>query len=369
MSARCVRARLSLAKLERSAATPRTADAASSPLGPRAFWYAAVASQRLRDGPLAVRVLDADLVLFRDDTGAPRALDDRCIHRGAQLSLGEVRDGALACRYHGWRYGGDGGCVHIPSLAAGQSIPKGVGVRALPCAERDGYVWTWMGDAADPAEPPAIDGFAAFNWVQGATPLKCAALAAIENNLDWCHPVFTHPFTHGQFFINQAMGFRDQAIEMRMTELGLTVFSPPARSADSPIPDDVLTTLAFELPDRVTVSFAGGPQGPMKIVMHMVPTGPATCRQEWMVSTGAVADRAAPTIAWSDTLPTIFEQDRLVLESVQLAHDREGFGFERSVEADAPTLLARRIYALAIEGRWREGRGKLTQRRELRVRA
>ena len=336
---------------------------------PRAFWYAALASQRLGERPAAVRVLDQELALFRGADGAARAVQDRCAHRGAQLSLGEVKDGDLACRYHGWRYGGGGQCVHIPSLVAGQEIPRGIGVRGFPCAERDGYVWVWMGEGA-PADPPSgIADFGRFSWVQGALTLNCEALAVIENNLDWCHPVFAHPFTHGQFFMNQAMGFSDQTLEMRLTLHGLTVFSPPTSDAAEPIPDAAWVKLTFELPDRVTVAFSQGPQGPMRIVMHMVPTGPATCRQEWLVSTGPAPEGEAPTLAWSDEPQAIFEQDRLVMESAQLAFAREGHGFERSVEADAPTLLARRIYALAAAGRWAEGRDGLTQRRLVRVRS
>ena len=336
---------------------------------PREAWHAAVASQRLADTPLAARVLDWDIALYRDANGHPRAVHDRCAHRGAQLSLGEVTDGALACRYHGWRYGADGGCVHIPSLVAGQEIPRGIGVRGFPCAERDGYVWVWMGDGVPSNPPSGIAHFDQFRWVQGALTLNCEALAVIENNLDWCHPVFAHPFTHGQFFMNQATGFRDQTLEMRLTPTGLTVFSPPTDNAAEPIPDAAWVQLTFELPGRVTVAFSQGPQGPMRIVMHMVPTGAATCRQEWLVSTGPAPEGEAPAVAWSDEPQPIFEQDRLVMESAQLAFAREGHGFERSVEADAPTLLARRIYALAAADRWAEGRAGLTKRRLVRVRS
>jgi hypothetical protein len=56
-----------------------------------------------------------------------------------------------------------------------------------------------------------------------------------------------------------------------------------------------------------------------------------------------------------------------VLESCQLAFHRDGHAFEKSVEADAPTLRARRIYA--SEGRWTQGAGALTARRVLTVRA
>lgn len=313
---------------------------------PREAWHAALASSRLGEKPVAAKVLDHRIALFRDGEGRACAVQDRCAHRGVELHLGEVKDGVLACPYHGWRYGADGVCAHIPSLAGGQAIAKGVGVRGFACAEADGYVWVWTGKDAPAGPPRSIDGFPDFNWLQGALDLDCTALAVIENNLDWCHPVFAHPYTHGMFFMNQAMGFRDQQIELRQTDAGLMVFQPATAGADDPIPDRPFVALTYEAPDRVTVAFDGGPQGAVRIVMHMVPTGPATCRQEWLITTGP-AEGAAPTLAWSEQPQPIFEQDRVVLESAQRAFAAEGHGFERSVEADAPTLMARRLYARA----------------------
>ncbi len=335
---------------------------------PREHWHAAIASSRLADKPVAVPVLDHRLALFRDAEGRPHAVQDRCAHRGVELHLGEVKDGALACPYHGWRYGGDGRCVHIPSLVQGAEIAAGVGVRGFACAERDGYVWVWTGQGAPPAGPPAIADFDAFNWQQGALELDCHVLAVIENNLDWCHPVFAHPYTHGMFFMNQAMGFRDQQVELRRTANGLVVFQPPAASAEAPIPDNAFVLLEYELPDRVIVAFNGGPGGAMRIVMHMVPTGPATCRQEWLLSTGPADPAAGPAVTWSDEPQPIFEQDRALMVSAQAAVDAEGRDFERSVEADAPTLMARRAYDLACDGRWAEGAARLADRRVLNVR-
>ena len=62
-------------------------------------------------------------------------------------------------------------------------------------------------------------------------------------------------------------------------------------------------------------------------------------------------------------------QDRRIVESAQPWHDREGGAFERSVEADASTLLARKIVDLASRGEWETKRASLPQRRLVRVRA
>jgi len=56
------------------------------------------------------------------------------------------------------------------------------------------------------------------------------------------------------------------------------------------------------------------------------------------------------------------------MESGQASFDAEGHDFERSVEADAPTLLARRVYALACAGRWASDADRLPRRRVLNVR-
>ena len=51
-------------------------------------------------------------------------------------------------------------------------------------------------------------------------------LQKIENNLDWCHPYFAHPWRHGQFYATRLRGFREQCYEVRTTETGLVVFAP-----------------------------------------------------------------------------------------------------------------------------------------------
>ncbi len=53
-------------------------------------WYVAALSTEVSDTPLARTVVDEKIVLYRDSKGAVIALEDRCAHRQAPLSLGEV---------------------------------------------------------------------------------------------------------------------------------------------------------------------------------------------------------------------------------------------------------------------------------------
>lgn len=324
---------------------------------PRDHWYVAAASAELGDQPLGVTLFALPVVLFRGKAGEPVALHDRCPHRAAPLSLGAVNEGEVVCPYHGWRFGASGACTHIPSLLDGQRIAKGVGVRPLPSLEAQGHVWVWMGEGPPaPPRPPAIEDFAQAAWMQGALDLACEAIAPIENNLDFCHPNFTHPGTHPQYFEIQRHGFRTIPLELATTETGLVVRTqaPGVR-------------LVFDLPDRVIV--ASPMPGGRLIVIHHTPTTPGHCRQHWMIALEAPAAGPAGSVRWTDGPAEIFEQDRRILEAAQLRYDQEDPAFERSVEADAPTLLVRRIIDAATAGRWDEERPRLARTRELVVRS
>ena len=60
-------------------------------------WYVAAWDHELIDGKLLARtLLDRPVVLYKGDSGKAVALDDRCCHRGAKLSMGAGAK-AIAC--------------------------------------------------------------------------------------------------------------------------------------------------------------------------------------------------------------------------------------------------------------------------------
>ena len=116
-------------------------------------WHPVLAAQALGTAPLAVRVLSNDLVLWRDGTGAVRAFEDRCPHRGTRLSLGRVQEGRLECPYHGWQFEGSGRCVHIPAEPA---FRPAAAQSACSRAVREAHAMWWvrLDDAPDAAPGP-----------------------------------------------------------------------------------------------------------------------------------------------------------------------------------------------------------------------
>ena len=74
-----------------------------------------------------VAVAGRELIFLRHSDGTPRALLNRCAHRGAQLisrTCGHAR--RIRCAYHGWTFGTDGALkqLPLPDGYAGDDAPR-----------------------------------------------------------------------------------------------------------------------------------------------------------------------------------------------------------------------------------------------------
>lgn len=165
----------------------------------RNAWYLAGWSEELSTRPLARRLFDRAIVLFRDSAGAPQALVDRCPHRFAPLSRGSVKEDGLACPYHGLTFSGSGHCVRNPFST---DIPAGARVDAWTIVERHGALWLWGGDRAA-ADAALIPEFSAMDDVPGARVIRGYSLIeapyefGIDNLMDLSHIEFVHRGSFG----------------------------------------------------------------------------------------------------------------------------------------------------------------------------
>ena len=163
----------------------------------RRFWYPVIPLERLSDGPKRFELLGEALVLFLGADGAPAALEDRCCHRSARLSLGSVTEGVLACAYHGWQYDRSGQCVRMPQVPDQKPGPQRR-VKAFRCEARYGYAWVALEEPlyAIPRIPEAENpGFRLVHEFYEVW--NTAALRVMENELDMAHPSFVHLGTFG----------------------------------------------------------------------------------------------------------------------------------------------------------------------------
>ncbi len=167
----------------------------------RNTWYIAAEPQEVGSKPLARTYLGRPLVLFRTGSGKVVALDDRCPHRFAPLSLGRVIGETLRCGYHGAQFDCHGRCVAVP----GQSIvPPKAAVGSYPVAEKHGYLWIWPGDPALATGLETIPDFLYRSdhpdWHGGYGHFESiqANYNLINDNLfDITHAEYVHPESFG----------------------------------------------------------------------------------------------------------------------------------------------------------------------------
>jgi phenylpropionate dioxygenase-like ring-hydroxylating dioxygenase large terminal subunit len=148
--------------------------------------------------PRRVQVLGAELVLWRDAAGAVVAAPDRCPHREAPLSLGQVTAGCLTCCYHGWTFGAGGRCELVPSSGAGRAVPPAAHLRPLVVTECYGLVWLCPGRPRSAPPRIAQDGDPAFRRINsGVQTWRTSVTRMTDNFLDTAHFPYVHAGTFG----------------------------------------------------------------------------------------------------------------------------------------------------------------------------
>ncbi|WP_449540251.1 Rieske 2Fe-2S domain-containing protein [Ferdinandcohnia sp. Marseille-Q9671] len=155
-------------------------------------WVVAAKAETIKEEPQQVIVLGERIVLFRTEDGI-HAFKDLCVHRGAALSLGCVKDGQLVCPYHGWEYNSEGECTKIPQLPEGRAIPlKAKAIKYL-CREEYGYVWVNLNNNNPKMftyRPFLDDSYRNVLW--GQTEIHANPPRVVENFLDVGHLAFVH---------------------------------------------------------------------------------------------------------------------------------------------------------------------------------
>ncbi len=110
-------------------------------------WYAVSGCSDLPPGSArAVQLNGQDIVLWRSEGGVAHAWQNRCLHRGMRLSLGQVRGELLSCRYHGWQFNQLAQCTRMPAQPA-ITPANTLCVPSYSCAERNGMIWVNLNHA------------------------------------------------------------------------------------------------------------------------------------------------------------------------------------------------------------------------------
>jgi phthalate 4,5-dioxygenase len=163
----------------------------------RRFWLPALLSTELPEPdcpPIRVKLMNEQLVAFRDSTGKVGLVANNCPHRGASLFFGRNEEAGLRCVYHGWKFDATGECVDMPNEPAESDFKHKVRVTAYPTEEAGGVIWAYMGPPEKrpplprpewtlvPPEQRVVSRYIQENnWVQG-----------LEGGIDSSHVSFLH---------------------------------------------------------------------------------------------------------------------------------------------------------------------------------
>ena len=178
---------------------------AGTPVGEwfRRFWLPVAGCDELKDLPKAIRILDEELVVFRDGSGQVGCLELHCSHRGTSLEFGLIEQEGIRCCYHGWLYGVDGKILDTPGEPPDSTYKERLRHGTYPTHEQAGLVFVYMGPPEKKPPFPLLDTFdvPGFRLKLGRTRLTpCNWLQCEDNIMDPVRTSFLHTRSSGTQF-------------------------------------------------------------------------------------------------------------------------------------------------------------------------
>jgi len=287
--------------------------------GLRDLWYPVVASWEVSSTPLGITRLGEKIALWRDKEGRVRALEDRCPHRGARLSMGWNLGDRLACWYHGVEVDGHGVVKDVPAVSACPLVGTRC-LRSYPVQERHGAVFVYFGvvDGDEVPElglPPELEDTDQYSHFLCTAAWKCGYEYAIDNVMDPMHGAYLHAVSH-----SMAEGDRSSEMQVVPTDTGFLFEKTGQRGVNFDWVEFGHSG-AFWLRLSIPYRKQFGPGGPFWIVGMAVPVDERHCRVFfWRIRKVQGWQRDAWRFLYRYRLEKlhweVHEQDRLILEGM-----------------------------------------------------
>ena len=166
----------------------------------RRFWQPIFHSAELPAGRAKpVKVMNVDYTVYRGEDGKPYLTQQRCPHRGLQLSTGTVEGSSIRCFYHGWMFDRTGACVQQP--AEFPPFCDRIKIKTYPCQDYLGFVFAYLGEEEPAPEMPRYPDFESIEGILETDSYfrGCNYFSNLENGLDLTHSGFVHRNNPGSF--------------------------------------------------------------------------------------------------------------------------------------------------------------------------
>ena len=321
-------------------------------------WYVAALAEEVTRTPLRRTILEQDIVFYRKEDGTPVALQNRCAHRSYPLSCGPLKGDRIMCNYHGFEYGPDGRCTHVPSMA---SPPAAVRVRSYDVIECGPFIWIWTGDPEFPdrrsrfIDQPWYDP-KKWRWVAEYIPMNANYLGLHENLFDLSHFPFLHTFAKGKL---ELASYRPK-VQMHADRLHacgeMHNFSVPPLARDAlglegPVTEISNNTIygpAMHIGDVEWVDSASPPTRFKRMIIHCAtPASQLFTHYFWAISRNGGLDIEALDEADRGLGNLAFNEDRVALEAIEeiYRNDKRPDFREKIVPQDNGAIQALRFLA------------------------
>jgi phenylpropionate dioxygenase-like ring-hydroxylating dioxygenase large terminal subunit len=307
-------------------------------------WTPVLPLNELTSNPLATELAGERIVLFQDNEQQWHALIDRCPHRGAALSLGQVtEEGHLRCRYHGWRYDGTGQCMAVPLNNLKDTALAKIRATVVPTKIIGGALWVYTTTEPltdmppDPILPDSLDGDPDM-FIAHHQEWQAHWTRAQENFLDFAHPPYTHEQTIGTYLYDFAETGGTVRVETEPTEFGMTMKS--FRDAS-----DSYFRLDWYRPNLSILNFGTSTKNWMHV--FCIPINEKNTRVMTVRRSSTSRHVEGFERHTTDTDHPILDEDRIVVESQ--SGDILSNPQEISVASDGPALAFRRWYEALLD--------------------
>lgn len=326
---------------------------AQRPGHPFDCWYVAAASEEVGTQLLPRRLLGTQVLLYRRRSGDVVALQDRCPHRALPLSMGQLLDDQVVCRYHGFTFDGSGSCVLVPSQ---DNVPYGADVRSFPVREEEPFVWVWLGQPSRShgTAPPRLPWLTDPGWtVFGGSETVAAGFMLLHDNaLDRTHFAFVHPDTSPRGYLDEPPPLQVEVTETSVSyarefrpgslagwQAAAAGLSPDARCVQRE--SGVFVSPALHI-DHMQIESTGALFRTV-FVRAFTPVDAGSTLVIWRVARDFARDEATASEGLRRVHERSMFEDRPLLEAIQATLDREGPSRPVHAAADAASVKAQQI--------------------------
>lgn len=162
----------------------------------RRYWHPVAAAAELTDEkPVrAVKILNEELVVYRNRQGEYGLVGEHCPHRSASLAYGRVDEEGVRCPYHGWKFDHTGRCLEQPAEPPDSTFKDRIKHVAYPVQYLGGLIYAYLGPAPAPLLPrwDVLVWEHGRRWIVKESIIDCNWLQPMENSVDPSHLYWLH---------------------------------------------------------------------------------------------------------------------------------------------------------------------------------